>query len=256
MKSLRQLSLILIASFFSTIVFAAEFGYENFKVDQLGTLPYRILLPKNFDALGGDYPLLIFLHGAGERGTDNEAQLTHGKQFLANAADQYGCIVVAPQCPKEKLWGGHHWTDEDLTLTNEPSVPMQILDRLIDSFVQRNLADPDKIYIMGISMGGFGTWEAIQRWPNRFAAAAPVCGGADVARAKSIAKVPIWDFHGELDSAVPVDRSRKMVEALKKACSKVKYTEYPGVHHGSWVNAFAEPGVLDWMSQQKRPSDR
>ena len=256
MKSFRQLPLILIAGFFSTIVFAADFGYENFKVDQLGTLPYRILLPKNFDAQKGDYPLLIFLHGAGERGTDNEAQLTHGKKFFADAANRYGCIVVAPQCPNKKLWAGHYWTDEDLTLTDEPSVPMQLLDRLIDSLVQRNLADEDRIYIMGLSMGGFGTWDAIQRWPNRFAAAMPICGGGDVARAESIAKVPIWNFHGAVDSVVPVDRSRKMVEALKKAGSKVRYSEYPGVDHGSWVNAFAEPDVLDWMTHQKRPSDR
>ncbi len=233
-----------------------RFAFKTFTDPALGRLPYRLRLPSNFDSKKGPYPLLIFLHGAGERGTDNRAQLVHGKPLMEQAADRYGCLVVAPQCPPEKLWAGHHWSDENLSLTAQPSGPMRLLMKLIDQMETDYPIDSDRVYIMGLSMGGFGTWDAIQRYPERFAAAAPICGGGDPALVERIKNTPIWAFHGEIDSVVPVSRSRRMVDGLKKLGGKIRYSEYPGVYHGSWNNAFAEPELLDWMTGQKRASDQ
>ena len=221
--------------------------------EKLGSLSARVAFPDDYKKGKGSYPLLLFLHGAGERGTDSVKQLTHGEHFLRKAGMKH-CFVLAPQCPPKKIWAGRHWKEKNFKLTEKPSNQMQLVMKMVDTICEQYPIDKRRIYIMGLSMGGFGTWEAVQRWPERFAAAVPICGGGDHTYIKPIAKSapPIWAFHGDKDKAVPVERSRQMVEALKKAGVKVKYTEYPGVGHNSWDNTFAEPGLLDWILSQQR----
>ncbi len=216
------------------------------------TLPYRLLKPAGYDESKGPYPLLIFLHGAGERGTDNNRQLVHGKPLLRRAAAEHGCFVLAPQCPDKMVWAGRHWEDKNHGLTEKPSQPMQLLLGLIDEVQKTYPIDSHRLYIMGLSMGSFGTWDLIQRQPQRFAAAVPICGGGDEEHCQRIAAMPIWVFHGASDGVVKVARSRDMIAAIKQAGGQPKYTEYPGVGHNSWTPTFNEPKLLEWICVQKQ----
>lgn len=215
-------------------------------------LPYRLLKPHEIKK-GKKYPLLVFLHGAGERGDDNEAQLKYISDLLLDEKNRkdFPAYVLIPQCPKD-LW----WVDFDRgftthTLKENPTPPMAAVIALLDEIENKEAIDKQRIYVSGLSMGGFGTWDLIARFPNRFAAAAPICGGADVNTAAKIAHMPIWNFHGADDAVVKVDWSRNMMEALKAVNGNIKYTEYPGVNHDSWNNAFAEPDFLKWMFSKK-----
>jgi len=217
------------------------------------TLNYRLLKPAEIDA-GKKYPLVVFLHGGGERGDDNTAQLVHGIREFAAAShrQKYPCFLIAPQSPRDKTWADNKWTTKEHALPEKPVEPMRLTLELIDSLVKEFPIDADRIYITGLSMGGYGTWDALVRRPNFFAAAVPVCGGADVKMAVAIKHVPVWVFHGDKDAAVPVSRSREIVEALKKAGGKPKYTEYLGVGHKSWEAAYADPALHEWLFAQKR----
>jgi predicted peptidase len=150
------------------------------------------------------------------------------------------------------MWAGRHWSEANHALAEKPSRQMRLLTELLESLEKEYPIDRDRLYVMGLSMGGFGTWDIIERYPQRFAAAAPICGGSDETLAARIAGVPIWVFHGDTDTAVPVARSREMVKALKAAGGKPRYSEYPGVGHNSWTPAFNEPELLKWMYGQRR----
>lgn len=219
------------------------------------TLPYRLLKPLRYDAKQR-YPLVVFLHGAGERGSDNERQLAHCVRDFAKpeVREQHPCFVVAPQCGGAYRWCEVDWGDPKPHQTpKEPSVPMGQLIALLPELAKEFSIDPARLYVTGLSMGGFGTWDLITRFPERFAAAAPICGGADDSAAPSLARLPIWVFHGGADPVVHTGRSQSMVAALKQAGSTVvTYTEYPGVGHDSWDKAFAEPGFFAWMFSQRR----
>lgn len=213
-----------------------------------GKLLYRLYRPKTSDRV----PLVLFLHGAGERGDDNAAQLRHGvKQFLAQQ-EKYPCVVVAPQCPKGKKWNEVDWHAASHLTPEKPSDPFASLIPLLEALQKELPVDPKRLYVTGLSMGGYGTWDLITRLPDTFAAAAPVCGGGDETKAAAIAKVPQWIFHGGADKVVKPERSRHMVEALQKAGAEPKYTEYPGVGHNSWDKAYADPELWAWMFAQRR----
>jgi predicted peptidase len=217
-------------------------------------LNYRVLLPGKFEK-GKKYPLVLFLHGAGERGSDNKAQLVHGSDLFTKGQnrDKYPCFVIFPQCPAGKRWVEVDWSDKKPHASpKEPSEPMRLVRLMLDQFMKDHPVDADRIYVMGLSMGGFGTWDFCQRYPDLVAAAAPICGGADDSSAEKIKHIPIWTFHGSADTAVWPQRSRSMVEALKKVKGNVKYTEYEKVGHNSWTRAFAEPELLPWLFAQKR----
>ncbi len=215
--------------------------------------PYRLMRPSKYDP-AQKYPLVVFLHGAGERGSDNEAQLKWGMEDFAapQLREKYPCFVVAPQCPSEEKWVNVDWTLSSHSMPEKPANAMRLVLELIEQLRKEFSIDGDRLYITGLSMGGYGAWDAIQRHPNLFAAAAPVCGGGDPAFANRIAKLPIWAFHGDEDTAVKPQRSREMIEALEAAGGEPKYTEYAGVGHNSWSPTYANPEFYVWLFAQKK----
>lgn len=222
--------------------------------DSAGTkLHYRLLKPADYDATK-KYPLVIFLHGAGERGADNFVQLKHGMINFANdeGMKKYPCFVLAPQCPTGSKWVNVDWGAAKHEMPETPASPMRLTIEVVQKLSQEFSLDPSRFYITGLSMGGYGTWDAIQRKPEMFAAAIPICGGGDPKFAKQMSSVPIWAFHGDKDTAVKVERSRDMIQALKDAGASPKYTEYPGVGHDSWTATYKNPEVLDWLFAQKK----
>ncbi len=218
-----------------------------------GSLPYRLLRPKNYDA-NQRYPLVMFYHGAGERGDDNVKQLVHGMSDFASddVMAKYPCFVVAPQSPNGDQWVDTPWSADAHSMPEKPTEPLRLSLELIKSLQSEFSIDANRLYVTGLSMGGFGVWDAIQRHPNRFAAAVPICGGGDVAFAKQLANVPVWAFHGDADTAVKPKRSRDMIAALKAAGGSPKYTEYPGVGHNSWAATYANRETYAWLFAQKR----
>jgi len=256
---MQKMLLLLIIMMSKLHVGAQENGvYEKKQFVRDGAvLQYRILYPVNYDA-SVKYPVILFLHGAGERGNNNEGQLKHGGSFFADAENQakHPAIVVVPQCPVNDFWPRITLNlKEDDTLgrlvfpTNLPvGKTLGLVSNLMDSLAAGKNVNPKKIYIGGLSMGGMGTFEMLWRKPHFFAAAFAICGGGNPEKVSDYASgFPVWVFHGDKDPTVKVGNSRLMVNALKKAGAKVKYTEYPGVAHNSWDNAFAEPGLLDWL---------
>lgn len=226
------------------------------------TMPYRLLLPENYDS-SRQYPLVLFLHGRGESGTDNEKQLVHGARlFLADSNRKaFPCIVVFPQCNSNSYWSnvladmeGSKSGQRSFYFVNggEASSAMKLLMSLFDNLLLRYKVKASQVYVMGLSMGGMGTFELVRRKPGVFAAAVPICGGAHPASAAAMVKTKWWIFHGGKDNVVLPEFSVKMAEALKKAKAEVKFTLYPNANHNSWDPAFAEPGLLPWMFRQTK----
>ena len=233
---------------------------REFKYAEGQVLPYRILYPANYDK-SKKYPLLLFLHGAGERGKDNEKQLTWGSKLFITEENRknFPAIVIMPQCPEESFWAV---TKIDRTTTPlkiefdytaPPNWPLAAANELVKKVINEEAVDKKQVFISGLSMGGMGTFESVYRYPELYAAALPICGGGDVNHYdKRVAKVPFWIFHGAADAVVDPQLSRNMVEKLKSLKADVKYTEYPGVNHNSWINAFAEKDYLSWMLLHKK----
>ncbi len=218
-----------------------------------GTLPYRLLKPANFDATK-KYPLVVLLHGAGERGDDNKSQLKWGGGLFADAATQekYPAFVLVPQCPRDKKWVEIDWAAPKPVAPADPGTIQKLLLATVDAVQKEFPIDPDRLYLTGLSMGGYGTWDLITRHPEKWAAAAPICGGGDPSKAAAAKSLPVWAFHGSADNVVKPERTREMVEVLKAAGAPIAYTEYAGIGHDSWSSAFAEPSFLPWMFAQKR----
>ena len=216
-------------------------------------LKYRLLKPIDYQS-GKKYPLVLFLHGAGERGDDNLVTLKHGAKDFADDTrrEQFPCYVVVPQCPKGQKWSEVDFSKESSEQPENASPCMQTARELLDEMVETAGVDKNRIYITGLSMGGYGTWDAIARYEGFFAAAAPICGGGDPKLVGKFAKLPIWCFHGEADPVVKVKRSQEMVSALKAVGSNIKYTEYPGVQHNSWTATYSNPDFYSWLFAQQR----
>lgn len=219
---------------------------------------YRLLRPASVAGDGRDghrYPLVLFLHGAGERGNDNLKQLKYLPTWLADPAlrQRHPCFVLAPQCRMDERWVDVSWADA--TSTPQPTTPtidLAAATKALEETLVREAIDPARIYLTGLSMGGYGTWDLAARMPDRFAAILPVCGGGDDRVAGRIAALPIWCFHGDADKAVPVDRSRTMIAAVKAAGGRPIYSELPGVGHDSWTPAYRDGFVLDWLFSQRK----
>jgi predicted peptidase len=224
------------------------------------TLPYRVLLPLNYDKTKA-YPVVLFLHGAGERGSDNEKQLVHGSKLFLDSINRqkFPSIVIFPQCAADSYWSNVEIKSDTagvrtfhFNMKEEHTRMMRLLLQFVKQIPGKYKISASRFYVTGLSMGGMGTFEIVRRMPRRFAAALPICGGADPASAKTIKQLPWWVFHGDKDNVVPVSHSENMVNALKKAGASVKFTVYPNVGHNSWDNVFAEPEYLSWMFSQRR----
>lgn len=196
---------------------------------------YLLFTPEDYDKdPAKKWPLILFLHGSGERGNDLQKVKVHGPPKIVETRKDFPFIVVSPQCPNNE-W----WLAADLI-------------HLLDEVCAKTSADPDRIYLTGLSMGGFGTWSLITQYPERFAAIAPICGAGDPEDVERVKNIPTWIFHGSKDQAVPVQRGRDMFEALKKIGGRVKYTEYPDAEHDSWTRTYANEELYKWFMEQKR----
>lgn len=226
-------------------------------------LPYRILSPKGDDSTR-QYPLVIFLHGAFERGDDNEAQLAIGGRFFLRDSIRslYPAYVLFPQCPVDDVWA-YFENQIDFTtgyakdwvfpFRKEPTVTGALLKKLIDSCMASGKIDRNRIYVAGLSQGGMGVLDLLARYPDIFAAGISICGAGDPSTSRLFAgKAALWLFHGENDKVVPYEFSKQYYRKLEKAGSVVRFSSYPGVEHNSWINAFAEPGLMHWLFAQAK----
>ena len=236
---------------------AAVMEAKVFKGVDGGLLRYRIFSPATLKA-GRKYPLVLFLHGSGERGDDNAKQLLWGVWPIVSYMKQKGVegYVVAPQCPVGKMWVNIIRPQLEHKMPANPSGPMHLVMEFLDNAIRELPVDTGKVCVTGLSMGGYGTWDIVQRRPDFFAAAMPVCGGGDASLAQKIRSVPIWVFHGSRDPSVPVARSRQMVSALWQCDGNVRYREYPGMGHRCWIPTYNDSQVLDWFFSQSKPQGR
>lgn len=223
-------------------------------------LLYRKLLPQNFDPQES-YPLVLFLHGAGERGSDNTRQLTHGSTLFTNplSRDAFPAVVLMPQCPEDDYWAqvaidrSSYPIGLEFHYEKGPTPSMQKVMALLEQYLAEPYTDPSRVYVVGLSMGGMGTFEILSRMPDTFAAAVPICGGGDPASVAAYAgKTALWIFHGGADQVVGPEHSLKMYQALFEAGERPGFTMYPKVNHNSWDYAFAEAELLPWLFSQKR----
>lgn len=236
---------------------SAEYQKKTFTAEDGTNLNYRLLTPDE-DAAGKKFPLVIFLHGAGERGDDNEKQLVHGSQMFLNPVnrEKYPAYVLFPQCPPDGFWAYDIKTRQlgfD-SLTEEPVMPaiFKAVKELIDSYMAYPDVDRSRVYIIGLSMGAMGTYDLVARFPEMFAAAVPICGFVDPQRLESVKGVSFRIYHGDADSVVPLKGSRNAYKALKKAGAKVELYEFPGCDHVSWNLAFSQPDFMQWLFKQKK----
>jgi predicted peptidase len=229
---------------------SSKFSRNSYVSPKGDSLPYRMLFPDS-DPLR-KYPLIIFLHGSGERGSDNEAQLKWGVANFSTDENmiRHPAIVVAPQCPEKSSWS--NFSRPDLKLLPAPTRPMELVIELVQKLAATMPVDTNRIYITGLSMGGYGTFDAIERYPKLFAAAVPVCGGGDTSRASSISHIPIWIYHGAEDPAVNPIYSLQMVQALTRAGAHPGFTQYPEVGHFSWLGAYSDPLMMEWLFRQHK----
>lgn len=191
------------------------------------TVNYWFYLPEEYYN-NEETPLLLFLHGAGERGDSLDLVKKHGPpKILENESMPF--IVVSPQCPKEQWWD------------------VELLNALVEKIISGYNADRQRVYLTGLSMGGYGTWALAAKHPDKFAAIAPICGGGDPEWAEALKNTPVWVFHGAKDNVVPHERSIEMVEALKKAGGEVKFTLYPDANHDSWTKTYDNPELYEWF---------
>ena len=205
-------------------------------------LEYLLFLPKDYAAKPNDrWPVMLFLHGAGERGSDLTKVAVHGPPKLVKKQADFPFILISPQCPDNQSWN-----DDDVMA-------------LLDDVMGKYHTDPARVYVTGLSMGGFGTWSLASKHPERFAAVAPICGGGQIinillsGKSKALKSLGVWAFHGGKDGVVPLDESERMVAALKKAgCADVQLTVYPEAGHDSWTEAYNNTKLYDWFLAHSR----
>jgi predicted peptidase len=201
-------------------------------------LHYLLYLPADYDTLdlqpSKRWPLMLFLHGAGERGNDLKLVMRHGPPRLVKEGQQFQFIIVSPQCPKNEFWTGK----------------VALLAALLDEIKNNYAVDSGRMYLTGMSMGGYGTWALAIACPDRFAAIAPVCGGGNPLKVCAIRNVPVWCFHGAEDDIVPLEESQAMVDALEACGGNVRFTVYPHAGHDSWTQTYANPLLYAWFHEQ------
>ena len=235
-RMVKTLACLLLAT---SLTFADTQKPQNFSGDYVIKVSYSYLLssPEGYEAdTTKKWPLVIFLHGSGERGNDLEMLKKHGPPKLIAAGQKFPAVIASLQCPSNELWNPHG------------------VKALTDHLTKTERIDASRVYLTGLSMGGFGTWETAFEYPDTYAAIAPICGGAGVrwVTASRLKHLPAWIFHGDKDGAVPVENSHKIHDALQKLGAPVKLTIYPGVGHDSWTQTYDNPEFWAWLFAQKR----
>jgi len=230
------------------------FSEEHYITNQ-DTLNYRLMLPKDFDSTKS-YPMVLFLHGAGERGSDNKKQLVHGSSLFGSEEnrEKFPAIVIFPQCPKDDYWANAEVDRSTrpislkFPLDIEPTKSMRLLLEMLSQFSTKKYIDKSRLYIGGLSMGGMGTFEMLHRKPSTFAAAFAICGAGNPKATEAYAQTtPIWVFHGAQDDVVNPRASVEMVDGILKNGGKPNFSLYAKDNHNSWDSAFAEPELLSWL---------
>ncbi len=230
------LPLILCLLFAASPTFAAEPSaapLQQEKHSAAAKMDYLLFLPQGYATSEQRWPLMLFLHGSGESGTNLANLKKHGPPHIVESDPVFPFILVSPQSAK----GG--WNNAELSA-------------LLDDVIANYRVDTHRLYLTGLSMGGFGAWSLAAAHPERFAAIVPICGGGNPANARKLATLPIWAFHGAKDPTVPVQRSRDMVAAVKAAGGNIRYTEYPEAKHNCWTKAYKNPELYQWLLEQKR----
>jgi predicted peptidase len=207
----------------------------NKKITKVADCNYLLYLPADYGKADKKWPLIMFLHGSGERGSNLELVKKQGLPKMIAQGKSFDFIIASPQCPKDIWWPEQ--TDIQIALLDEIEAKYHV--------------DTDRVYLTGLSMGGFGTWRLAAEYPNRFAAIAPICGGGERYSATRLKKVPVWAFHGAKDPTVPLERSQEMVDAVKKAGGDAKLTIYPEAQHDSWTEAYNDPQLYEWFLSHK-----
>jgi predicted peptidase len=227
----------------------SDFLAKSFQNSRGKRMLYRLFIPAKYESRQ-KYPLVLWLHGGAGRGNDNVSQISGGNTAgshvwtLPENQTRYPCFVFAPQCPADEEWA---------TLTNtHPTEQLHLALEILQLLQRTYSIDDQRLFVTGQSLGGFGTWSAITLQPKLFAAAIPVCGGGDESQATKLVNTSIWAFHGEKDEVVSVERTRRMVEAIKKAGGTPRYTEYKDAGHVIWEKVFHEPELQPWMFSQRR----
>ena len=196
---------------------------------------YLLYLPPAYNGSEENWPLLLFLHGAGERGVDLEQVKVHGPPKMIAQGRDFPFVVISPQCPEDMWWS------------------IDALHALLDEVVETHRIDKSRIYVTGLSMGGYGSWGLAYTYPETFAAVVPICGGGEPEKAPLMKEIPTWVFHGAKDEIVPLVRSQEMVDALEEAGGNVRFTVYPEAGHvGAWENAYGDPELCEWLEEQKK----
>lgn len=200
-------------------------------------LKYLLQLPEGYGRKEQLWPMILFLHGAGERGDDLELVKKHGPPKLIEEGKDFAFIVVSPQCPKDKWWSNDS------------------LKALLDEIVANYAVDTDRVYLTGMSMGGYGTWSLACEYPECFAAIAPICGGGDAGLAGKLRDVPAWAFHGAKDEVIALEESQKMVDAVNAAGGDARLTVYPRVGHDSWTKSYNNRKLYKWFLKHRKNTD-
>lgn len=231
----------------------SDFMVKIFQSANNDRLLYRELLPQQIEQ-DKKYPLVLFLHGAGERGSNNSSQLQHGSMQFTNPVNReaYPSYVLFPQCPKDKYWAPStrpsKFDVNQFPLSDSISSPLSLVVELLEETIKQYPIDTNRIYVVGLSMGGMGTYDIVIRKPNKFAAAVAICGAVNPGRLREMdTDTQFRLYHGDADSVVPVEFSREAYKALKQTGKSVEYYELPGVNHGSWNPAFNQPDFITWL---------
>ncbi len=230
--NLSLISAVLCCAIFGVMGAQQEKHFEA-QIKAAAKLDYLLCLPSGYETTRQKWPLVLFLHGAGESGSDLAKVKTHGPPKLVEGGREFPFILVSPQCPSRG------WNPD-------------ALNALLDSVIRNYRVDKERVYLTGLSMGGYGTWTLAAAHPERFAAIAPICGGGNPKDAGKLARLPVWVFHGAKDPTVPLQRSEEMVQAIKAAGGNVKFTVYPEAGHDSWTKTYNDPDFYTWLLAQKR----
>jgi len=232
---MRKLILITLLSLSVIVPSMGQSAQQKMKTTIQAEINYLMFLPKDYTKSGKPSPMIVFLHGSGERGTDLEKVKAWGPPAMVEKNPDFPFIVVSPQCPEGQWWN------------------IFLLKGMIDDVLAKYNVDKNRVYLTGLSMGGFGTWELAMTFPDYFAAVAPICGGGNPLLVSKLKNTPVWVFHGKKDTSVPEQQSAIMVEALKKIGANVEYTVLPeGGHSDAWIYAYDKAGLFDWFLKYQK----